>query len=447
MPSRPLIALFFLLNLFLCSWHLDVGHNDNTLSRAAMVAAIVEHHSLQIDAYQELTGDKAQLNGHYYSDKAPLPALIVAPVWWLLHRLGIVRAGEHGLLTDGLLQLGGFVCGSIPLALIITLIWLSVWSAKVDARWRSALAMLPLYGSFLFVYSGSFYAHLPGACFLLQAVLAMKHQRWIAAGAWCGAAVLCEYTLAIIPAVLIASLFLRRNRSGVVRMIAGGLPFAVILVAYNLATTGHPTELLYAHEANYTFMSKGFGFALPSLEALFGLTFSAYRGSFYYMPALLVLLLWKAWSIRSVRDLPRSAPVIAAGVNIIVVSAYAMWWGGWAYGPRHLCAAAVLLLASGLPAIASDKRWRSALLLASGIGLFMSWAAKSTVWYSLPTEGRSPIVNIVLPHLRQGDWSTWQWPVNAGLSPELASFAFLVTLGGAIFALSRIDISATRSTA
>ncbi len=125
----------------------------------------------------------------------------------------------------------------------------------------------------------------------------------------------------------------------------------LILLAYNLATTGHATELLYAHEANYTFMSHGFGFALPSLEALFGLTFSAYRGLFYYMPVLLVLLLWKLWSIRSVRDLPRSAPVIAAAINIIVVSAYAMWWGGWAYGPRHLCAAAVLLIAAGLPLI------------------------------------------------------------------------------------------------
>ncbi len=199
MPSRPLIALFFLLNLFLCAWHLDAGHNDNTMSRAAMVAAIVEHHTLRIDAYQELTNDKAVVSGHYYSDKAPLPALVVAPFWWLFHRIGLVGGGEHGLLTDGLLQFGGFVCGSLPLAVIITLIWLSLCRAKVDTRWRAALAMLPLYGSFLFVYSGSFFAHLPGACFLLLAILAMKHERWIAAGAWCGAAVLCEYTLAVIP--------------------------------------------------------------------------------------------------------------------------------------------------------------------------------------------------------------------------------------------------------
>jgi hypothetical protein len=446
MPSRPLIALFFLLNLFLCSWHLDVGHNDNTMSRAAMVAAIVEHHTLHIDAYQELTGDKAQLNGHYYSDKAPLPALIVAPIWWLFHQLGIVRAGDHGLLTDGLLRLGGFVCGSIPLALIITLIWLSLCRVNVEPLWRAPLAMLPLYGSFLFVYSGSFYAHLPGACFLLLAARAMQYQRWIAAGAWCGAAVLCEYTLAVIPVVLVASLLVGRNWRGTLGMVAGGLPFVLVLLLYNLATTGHPTELLYAHEANYTFMSKGFGFALPSLEALFGLTFSAYRGLFYYMPVLLVLFLWKVGSIRSFRDLHRSAPVIVAVVNIVVVSAYAMWWGGWAYGPRHLCAAAVLLIATGLPAIALLERWRPALFVASVIGLFMSWSAKSTVWYSLPTEEHNPIFTIVIPHLRDGDWSHWQWPVSAGLSPMLASFAFLILLFGVIFAWARIELRASRTT-
>ena len=152
-----------------------------------------------VDAYQELTNDKAVVSGHYYSDKAPLPALVVAPFWWLFDRLRLIGGGEHGLLTDGLLQFGGFVCGSVPLAVIITLIWLSLCRAKVDTRWRVALAMLPLYGSFLFVYSGSFFAHLPGACLLLLAMFAMKHERWSAAGAWCGAAVLCEYSLAVIP--------------------------------------------------------------------------------------------------------------------------------------------------------------------------------------------------------------------------------------------------------
>ena len=55
------------------------GWNQN--SRFALVRAILERHTLQIDAYQLHTGDRAIWRGHYYSDKAPGASLLaVAPV-------------------------------------------------------------------------------------------------------------------------------------------------------------------------------------------------------------------------------------------------------------------------------------------------------------------------------------------------------------------------------
>ena len=50
------------------------GWNQN--SRFAMVRAIIERHTLQIDAYQLHTQDRAFWEGHYYSDKAPGAALL-----------------------------------------------------------------------------------------------------------------------------------------------------------------------------------------------------------------------------------------------------------------------------------------------------------------------------------------------------------------------------------
>jgi len=45
------------------------------------VRAIIERHTLQIDAYSLHTGDRALWQGHYYSDKAPGASLLVlAPV-------------------------------------------------------------------------------------------------------------------------------------------------------------------------------------------------------------------------------------------------------------------------------------------------------------------------------------------------------------------------------
>src|SRR3954452_8311500 len=50
------------------------GWNQN--SRFAMIRAILERHTLQIDAYQLHTGDRALWRGHYYTDKAPGASLV-----------------------------------------------------------------------------------------------------------------------------------------------------------------------------------------------------------------------------------------------------------------------------------------------------------------------------------------------------------------------------------
>ena len=53
------------------------GWNQN--SRFDLLRAIVEGHTLQIDAYHENTQDKAHYNGHYYSDKAPGLVFLAVP--------------------------------------------------------------------------------------------------------------------------------------------------------------------------------------------------------------------------------------------------------------------------------------------------------------------------------------------------------------------------------
>jgi hypothetical protein len=58
MPSPKHKVIFFLIALFLCSWHLDGGHNDNTMSRALAVAALVGHGTLEITEHHELTATR-----------------------------------------------------------------------------------------------------------------------------------------------------------------------------------------------------------------------------------------------------------------------------------------------------------------------------------------------------------------------------------------------------
>ncbi len=64
----------------------------NIASRLDLVKAIVEEKRLTIDSYHDsvfYTGDKAFVNGHYYSDKAIGASLLGALVYLPIH--GLIR--------------------------------------------------------------------------------------------------------------------------------------------------------------------------------------------------------------------------------------------------------------------------------------------------------------------------------------------------------------------
>ena len=67
--------------LFVSYAYFYQGEGFNQNSRFDLVRAIVEKHTLRIDAYHENTRDKALVNGHFYSEKAPGLALTAVPVW------------------------------------------------------------------------------------------------------------------------------------------------------------------------------------------------------------------------------------------------------------------------------------------------------------------------------------------------------------------------------
>src|SRR5829696_3603739 len=77
--KRVSLVLLFLV-LFCYSYFVQPpGWNEN--SRMALIMSVVRHHQLNIDRYEEYTGDKALYNYHYYSDKPIGTALLGVPVY------------------------------------------------------------------------------------------------------------------------------------------------------------------------------------------------------------------------------------------------------------------------------------------------------------------------------------------------------------------------------
>lgn len=434
----PYAWLFFAVTLVLSSWFIDTGTNDSIVSRAALTAAIVEHGTLSIDAYHEGLGDKAIVDGHYYCDKAPLPSFVMVPLWWCAHRAGMVHPGERGLLTNGLLALGGFVSGSIPFALIITLLWLRGRRLGWSARWGSPLTLaLPLFGSFLFVYSGTFYNHVPAALFILLCAWAIQDKRPVAAGLWAGAALLTDTALGILIAVIGLQLLAGARWRMAVSMGVGLVPGLCLLIGWNLAVTGEALSFPASHAANYPQMHGAVGFGAGFFHALPQLLFSPYRGLFFFMPGLIAIIFVRyREGIKPLLLDPMFLPAIAL---ILVYSTHATWWGGWAYGPRYLCSAALLLFAF----LMTHLRWaipaNALLLLCGALGCICTIAAKSTVWYSLPTEILHPVGESIFPALAAGQYTTWQVPVWFGLEPRIGVMLYVALFIAGLYALTVID--------
>jgi hypothetical protein len=86
--SRSKIPVFLFVPGML-SIHPRVG-SWNDASRMALIQLLVERHTLIIDESTFIdTGKKVYINGHFYSDKPPVPSLLAALVYWPLNHLGL----------------------------------------------------------------------------------------------------------------------------------------------------------------------------------------------------------------------------------------------------------------------------------------------------------------------------------------------------------------------
>src|SRR3954466_3413675 len=83
MPIKPAahwkVATLLGLASFVSFIYFYEGGGWNQNSRFDLLRAIIERHTLQIDAYHENTQDKAHFQGHYYSDKAPGLVFLAVP--------------------------------------------------------------------------------------------------------------------------------------------------------------------------------------------------------------------------------------------------------------------------------------------------------------------------------------------------------------------------------
>lgn len=326
------------------------GGSANELTRWATAASLVERSSFDISWTKDLIGpnvDTAKVGDATYSNKPPGTALLSAPIYAIV-RVFVGPPDESNIRITWFAM--RFFLSTLPLLLLAG--WL--YSRDTD---EYSLAVL-LFASPMFVYSILFFSHVLVGVLIYVAFRLIFDSRRIflrscfLAGAICGFAVISEFP-AIIPISVIGIGLLFTHRQDRVRnllfFIAGGLPFAAILLTYNYSLFGSPFALSYGYESVPAWAEVAeqglYGIGFPSFSNLYLILFSPSRGLFFIAPVLLFSVV-AFLSSRESKTLRHRIKVAMILVTFIVISGHGAAHGGWAIGPRYLLLIIPLMLDS-----------------------------------------------------------------------------------------------------
>ena len=423
--ARSALVLGIAIFLSCAYFYQAGGWNQN--SRFALVRAILERHTLQIDAYREHTGDRALWDGHVYSDKAPgvsfLALLPVAAARTAARLTGVDPESMAGVVW-------GSYIATLATAALFTVIaglgvyWVSLqWGASRGAAIFATIAYAlasPAWG-----YGTIFVGHnVTAGCLMLAfaSTLALpgssRHRKSLAVviGLACGLAVLTEFPAAV-PVLLLFAFALSTIHSLereqwvplAARVIVGGAVMAVVLMAYHAAAFGSPFQLGYGSEDNVegATMQQGlFGMGFPTLHVTYEVLLGPYRGLLPLAPlmALAPVGLVLVARARGRRVAVVTAVSVAAFYLLLNIS-YTYWEGGWFYAPRHLLPG-LPFLAPGLAVLWDAWRGWLRVLLAAGClwGMGINLVAVSTTPQP-PSNVMAPMSELMWPAFREGDLS------------------------------------------
>ncbi len=385
---------------------------DNVVTRWGLAERLVMNGSIRIDEWAFLTGDKAEYQGHYYSDKSFMPSAVAALSVLPLKLLGGV-AGPGAYPVGGM---GRYVAErlTVSLALLLLLVLL-----KKKGEREGADPLFPVLaaglGSILLPYSTLLYTHVPAALLLFSCYCAQSRGSFLASDVLGGLAIAYEYTLLLPFLVLLA--YRDRSYWSVVRVSrAALLPFMFFIpqLVHNWAAFGNPLSMGYGLEAEGSFpvVSKGFfGFTFPSLHRLYLILLSPERGIFFYMPWA-ALGLWGLIGGSDWKDRVRKDPLPVMVLSyILLYSAQNAATAGWAYGQRYLIPM-IPFLALGLGRFAGGsaaRRSAAALAILPGVIISLLGAFGEVHMPVHPVENPIPLpqLNISLSMMLSGHHSTW----------------------------------------
>lgn len=398
---RPETALFALVFGAYAYFYQAGGWNQN--SRFDLTRAIVEHGTIAIDALHENTGDKAERDGHWYSDKAPGLSWLLVPPYAIAYALrpGAVALGAW---------LSTVLALALPSALAAVLMFHLGRRFGLAAAWSAGITVAYALGTLAFPYSTILYGHqLQAALGFGAFVLLATARAPFAAGLLLGYAVCVDYTAGIVAVLVAAYALARLGAPAALRVVSGGAVPAIALGGYHWAAFGHPLSLPYhfvlqEHRRLGWFM----GIGAPERAVLGELLWGEYRGLFFSAPWLLAALPGLVALGRAGRRLEAVLCAAVFAAYLLLNAGLVDWHGGWAMGPRYLIPAIPFLAVGAMGLVLATPAGSLARRGLAGAGAALAalsivvMLAGTAVRPEVPLTETRPFRGYVFPLLARG---------------------------------------------
>jgi hypothetical protein len=357
-PIRTRYALLFLA-LFVPFSYFNHSDGWNQGVRIAELHAIVVKGTLRIDDYLAYTGDRALIDGHYYSEKAPAMVLFALPSFAITVAVQKLFGIDPDSPAAG--RVSEWIATAASVGLLAALggvAFFALLSTRFDAL-TSVMATFGLFlGSITWPYATSLFAH--GGTIGLMAIAlwgtvgSASPRRDMLAGLAAGFAVASEYP-AILPGAAIGLYLATLDVRRMWRYGLATLPAAALILVNNYAISGSPFKLSYGSNPLFPELAAttGYGFSMPEAGAIRGLLWGEYRGLFFWSPVLLMSLPGFYYMFRKDRGIAIMA-LIGCLLILLQAAAFYTWFGGNAIGPRYL---APVLPFVGLATAYGIERW------------------------------------------------------------------------------------------
>ena len=386
-PKRDWRAISFFTLLLLLHLATPDYIGDNAMARFDTTKAVVIEQRFTIDSFVKNTIDWSHFNNHYYSNKAPGVSLLLVPFYTVaygIERMIGIDPLEKEVDKMNLRLTDSFVT-AIPSVVLSVLLFLFLKRRTPDLRKAYVITLAYSIGTIAFLYASMLWGHQTAAALLFGSFFVLSETKLnMLSGFLFGLSVLTEYTSALAGLPFIYYIFNRKgtgargdNWKTLWQFTLGGLPILFFFAYYNSVCFGSPFAL--ANRFQNPDISGGQSekllgvMQMPSLMALFWITFGPIQGLYFICPVLLFAWVgfvswWKCAKARAELVVALSVVLLFFLFNI----SFDGWFGGWCAGPRYLVPMLPFLV---LPLLFARTAYVFSVLLAVSIVNILAIAA------------------------------------------------------------------------